>query len=329
MLKTVLSLLSLLIGLTATAASPESDRLAASASFQARYPIHLHPSTPLLDNIGRKLVDNESSCSVKTLVDWNKGEEFASLGLGHTIWYPADQPKDREESFPQLIQFLRKEIKAAGKSGIPAWLDKEDIGPAPWSTLADFKNASGPAQTKISELKNFLSRKDILLLQVKFYVERLRTGIYRILADTELSGDKSGAARIYRNFRRMTETDFGIRSMVDYVNFKGEGLHEGERTDLHQLRWGLKQVLLSMPESAGNANEAFADGADKMLKQIWQDSGPEKKAVREKWYKGGWSNRITGTYRSGHLDTVPCAIFDPAPTPLAPSLPAATTTAHR
>ena len=33
-------------------------------------------------------------------------EDFPSLGIGHFIWYRADQQSTFEETFPQLIEFM-------------------------------------------------------------------------------------------------------------------------------------------------------------------------------------------------------------------------------
>jgi len=41
--------------------------------------------------IGRKIWQNECAGTVEGLTSWNKGEDFASLGIGHFIWYPAER----------------------------------------------------------------------------------------------------------------------------------------------------------------------------------------------------------------------------------------------
>ena len=40
---------------------------------------------------------------------WNAGEDFPSLGIGHFIWYRAGQQEIFEESFPQLLSFLKRQ----------------------------------------------------------------------------------------------------------------------------------------------------------------------------------------------------------------------------
>ena len=42
------------------------------------------------------------------LTSWNQGEDFASLGIGHFIWYPKGRRGPFEESFPKLVSFVSK-----------------------------------------------------------------------------------------------------------------------------------------------------------------------------------------------------------------------------
>src|SRR5687767_5521069 len=41
-----------------------------------------------LDRIGRRVWQNECGGRRDGLTSWNVGEDFASLGIGHFIWYP-------------------------------------------------------------------------------------------------------------------------------------------------------------------------------------------------------------------------------------------------
>ncbi|MGZ5512150.1 MAG: hypothetical protein ACXWG7_02070, partial [Chthoniobacterales bacterium] len=50
--------------------------------------------------IGRKVWQNECGGTIAGLTSWNAGENFASLGIGHFIWYPKDVRGPFEESFP-------------------------------------------------------------------------------------------------------------------------------------------------------------------------------------------------------------------------------------
>ena len=56
--------------------------------------------------IGRRIWKNECGGTVSGLTSWNAGEEFASLGIAHFIWYPEGKRGPFEESFPKLVAYL-------------------------------------------------------------------------------------------------------------------------------------------------------------------------------------------------------------------------------
>src|SRR6188474_258742 len=77
-----------------------------------------------LDAIGRRVWQNECGGTRDGLTSWNAGEGFASLGIGHFIWYPKGPHGPFEESFPKLVKFL-----AANGAKVPEWLHAADC---PW-----------------------------------------------------------------------------------------------------------------------------------------------------------------------------------------------------
>jgi hypothetical protein len=58
--------------------------------------------------IGKKIWQNECNGTVSGLTSWNSGEDFASLGIGHFIWYPKGKRGPFEESFLKLVSFISK-----------------------------------------------------------------------------------------------------------------------------------------------------------------------------------------------------------------------------
>src|SRR5258708_5545050 len=42
--------------------------------------------------IGKKIFQNEAGGKIPFLTHWNDGEDFASLGIGHFIWYHDGAP---------------------------------------------------------------------------------------------------------------------------------------------------------------------------------------------------------------------------------------------
>ena len=56
--------------------------------------------------LGEQIYSNECNANFECLTSWNSGEDFPSLGIGHFIWFRADQQSTFEETFPQLIEFM-------------------------------------------------------------------------------------------------------------------------------------------------------------------------------------------------------------------------------
>src|ERR1700680_5207980 len=66
---------------------------------------NVHLSDAQADQIGRHLWQNECGGTISGLTSWNSGENFASLGIGHFIWYPEGVHGPFDESFPKLLAF--------------------------------------------------------------------------------------------------------------------------------------------------------------------------------------------------------------------------------
>jgi hypothetical protein len=81
--------------------------------------------------------------------------------------------------------------------------------------------------------------------------------------------------------------------LIDYVNFKGEGVLETER--YRGRGWGLLQALEGMPEgdTAQNAPREFAASAAQVLRERVNNSPP---ARNERRWLAGWLDRVA-TYR--------------------------------
>ncbi len=60
-------------------------------------------STPEVLLLPKKIWQNEGDGKDQYLTHWNEGETFASLGMGHFIWYPANiSYRPYRESFTRL-----------------------------------------------------------------------------------------------------------------------------------------------------------------------------------------------------------------------------------
>ena len=220
--------------------------------------------------IGTKIWQNESGGTIAGLTAWNYGEDFASLGIGHFIWYPAGRRGPFEESFPLLLQYL-----AANGVKIPSWLLNSEA--CPWPNRSRF--LSDQRNPRMEELRSFLART--VSLQAKFAALRLETALPKIL-DAAPANEKE---RIRKNFYRVAAEPLGPYALVDYVNFKGEGTLRSER--YQGEGWGLLQVLELMGD--GSALPEFRHAAMSVLTRRVKNSPPQRGESR--WLPG-WENRI-------------------------------------
>jgi hypothetical protein len=224
--------------------------------------------------IGKRIWQNECNGTVAGLTSWNAGENFASLGIGHFIWYPEGVKGPFEESFPKFLAFARGRHAA-----LPAWL--EHLSACPWNSRAQFTSAQDSSQMR--ELRQFLSHT--IDLQAQFMVARLQQSLAKML-DEATSPDRPN---VERQFTRVASTPHGCYALVDYVNFKGEGVLETER--YRGEGWGLLQVLEQMrgTDNGRTAAREFSNSAAAILRRRVQNSPRERNEAR--WLPG-WLNRV-------------------------------------
>src|SRR4029450_7978050 len=161
--------------------------------------------------IGKKIWQNECNGTIAGLTSWNAGENFASLGIGHFIWYPEGQRGPFEESFPKLVTFIAKR-----GAKLPPLLSKGDQQPCPWNSRTEFLRAQHTAE--MNQLRQFLV--DTIDLQAEFLIARLEGALPKMLAEAA----PSDRVNVQEQFERLTKTPQGCDALVDYVNFKGEGV---------------------------------------------------------------------------------------------------------
>jgi len=219
--------------------------------------------------IGRRIWKNESGATVNGLTAWNPGEEFASLGIAHFIWYPEGKRGPFEESFPKLVTYL-----ASQGVQIPRWLH----GDCPWKTRAQFMaDFQGPRMVQLRDLL-----KTTIARQARFAALRLEQALPKMLA-TAPSAERE---RIKVNFYHVAGERLGLYALMDYVNFKGEGVNPAER--YRGQGWGLLQVLETMP-AGSPALPGFVKAADQVLTRRVANSPPSRNEA--KWLPG-WRNRL-------------------------------------
>jgi hypothetical protein len=239
----------------------------------------------LAKKIGQKIWLNETGGKTDAITSWNANEEFASLGIGHFIWFPVGKWLPFEESFPALLEFMRNK-----NVHLPAWLDQTQIPANPWTSRAEFrKNANSP---QIKELRQFLL--DTVTEQTQFMVARAQGAIEKILKTTP---DGTEREHIVIQFTRVIRASEDFYPLIDYINFKGEGTNPNEaamdRETGRRQGWGLKQVLLKMNGDTSDPKAVraeFADAAQFVLQQRVRNL-PSNRV-----FEVGWLRRVA-TYR--------------------------------
>ncbi|MBL9116481.1 MAG: hypothetical protein JNJ83_15855 [Verrucomicrobiaceae bacterium] len=221
-----------------------------------------------LDRVGRRIWQNECAGTVEGLTSWNQGEHFASLGIGHFIWYPAGASGPFEESFPPLIAYLQQT-----GAQVPNWLLQTPD--CPWPDRASFiRDSQSERQRSLRQLLAGTVRQ-----QTQFIIARLNRTIPRLASE--------GGAVAFQSYQVLSQTPEGLFAMIDYINFKGDGLNPAER--YNGQGWGLAQVLGNMEKATPQeAPAAFANSAKVVLSSRVKNSPPSRNET--KWLSG-WHSR--------------------------------------
>ena len=237
-----------------------------------------------LNWIADKVFKNETSGDPAKLVVWNAQEEFASLGIGHFIWYPEGRSGPYTETFPGLLEYTKSQ-----KVPLPAWLQNRQVRGAPWQNKLAFDNAQNDQQ--VTELRNFL--RQTMNLQANYMAARLTRALPSMLAQVPPQDHD----RVLKNYQAVEKSPKGLYPLLDYVNFKGEGTSPTER--YNGQGWGLLQVLQTMnPVDAGApALAEFSRAAEVVLTHRIANSPAERQEA--KWL-AGWRARLA-TYRPENL----------------------------
>lgn len=221
-----------------------------------------------LTTIAQKIYQNECAGKLENLVFWSERECFASIGIGHFIWYPDGVEKKFEESFPKLIEFMQHQgiIVPIWLKDAPAnlWHSKEEMQQDPRAVL----------------LRQFMQQT--ISIQAYFMAKRINDALPKILSAVTPSRHQ----KITSMFDDVANSENGYYLLIDYVNFKGEGIKESER--YNGKGWGLLQVLECMQKSTDPKAE-FARCAKEVLATRVQNAPDERNETQ--WLKG-WYKRI-------------------------------------
>ncbi len=242
-------------------------------------PLHLTPKQAAF--IAQKVWLNEGAGLDKYLIHWNRGEGFASVGIGHFIWFAKGHTERFREVFPLVVASMERQGVA-----MPSWLTSHT--PLPWRSRTQLLYAKKHQTPRYQELLRFLKRTKAY--QAEFMAIRLTQALPQML---QTLNDPVQQRRLQERFEGVLYhpdgriNPQGLYVLLDYTNFKGEGTLKSER--YHGEGWGLLQVLLAMDPHESNRCKAFALSAQRILARRIRNSPPQR--GEERWRKG-WNVRL-------------------------------------
>jgi len=229
----------------------------------------------IAEKIGLQIWQNEALGREDLLVFWNEKEAFPSLGIGHAIWLP----EHHEVNYTQAFVLLCNYLKNCGVI-LPLWIQEALPKGAPWKNREEFYND----HERLKELRQLLV--STIDLQMLFMIERLEQTLPIIIKS--LPKKHREKVRRYVNF--MLDCPEGTYALVDYLNFKGDGLNPAEK--INGQGWGLWDVLLAMPNdlTPKNVVKAFSIIAAKKLLTRIENTAPDYAIIH---FLEGWMKRIS------------------------------------
>jgi hypothetical protein len=238
--------------------------------------LDLNLSDGELARVGERFFRNECGNDPDKLTHWNPGEGFISLGILHMLWYPGGVAETYRQTFPDFVRFCRTHGQPP-----PTWIEDALRTGCPWPDRAAFYNQFDGDLAR--SLRDFLGTTTAL--QAAFAHQRLVSGLKPLLAQASIPQRLGLAVRLFW----LGRSAGGVFALIDYVNFKGEGLSPKER--YQGQGWGLLQVLekMPLPTSPRKALEAFVSAAKAVLTQRVANA-PDP--VKERRWLPGWHKRL-------------------------------------
>ncbi len=277
----ITAIFSLLVAtVSASAEEPLPQLIAKPQPASAPLP-NIEISPELAARVGHQVWLNETGGNRDTITAWNASEDFASLGIGHFIWFSEGLNSRFQESFPEMIEFLRSRGATP-----PAWLDTSPVPPSPWKSKRQFQREF--KSERMTSLRRFLLATKGQ--QAQFLAKRMKTALPKILSSLP---DTRQQGHVRHQFNRVVKASKDLYPLIDYINFKGEGISPKETFPNRKTGapegWGLKDVLLAMKGSARDPKTVLSDFADAarfaLLRRIANNP-------RDKRWQSGWLKRV-------------------------------------
>lgn len=233
-----------------------------------------------MNAIGERIFRNETEGDTSKLLRWNSQGNFADLGIGHLVWYPANQRGPYTETFPSFLKYVQSK-----NIPLPAWLANRPNEGGPWAKKAAFERAKNDQQMR--ELANFLQKT--LGLQAAFMTDQLRRNMPSMVQTLPVQYRQTAL----NNFQIMEKTSGGLYPMLDYMVFQGSGTNSNER--YNGLGWGLLQVLINM-EAVQPGSNALAEFMRSASDSVMHRVAVAPAERREARMLSAWQTRVR-TYK--------------------------------
>ena len=162
----------------------------------------IHVSANEATRIGKQIWKNECGGTKSGLVSWNKGEAFASLGIGHFLWFPKGSKAPYDESFPSLLKFLAKQKSVS----MPEWLTKAKD--CPWPSKAAFDAAKSSGDVRMVQLREFLYQT--VSHQTAFILQRLEQSLPTMLKQVKGAAESERVKRRFFSWLRARQASMRL-----------------------------------------------------------------------------------------------------------------------
>lgn len=120
-------------------------------------------------------------------------------------------------------------------------------------------------------------------VQAEFIYQRAQQSFAKVLA----TADPAERKKLSEKLQQLVAQSGGAYALIDYVNFKGEGLLESER--YRDQGWGLYQVLLEMNIDSEQPLAEFQRAAKSVLRR--RADNAENPIEKNRWLPG-WEKRL-------------------------------------
>ncbi|MFZ4116138.1 MAG: hypothetical protein ACOYK6_05380 [Chthoniobacterales bacterium] len=207
-----------------------------------------------------KVVQDGVAYEEPTLLSWDE-RGFAYVGVCESIWYPEMPAADKKfvgdwEGFCADLKNRGMEVPELTLHSAP-WHSQEELD----ADLANLKKSDQEIgnldqitrKNELNDLLTFLKREDVMKIEYGTLVDRLEKAIDPNSEASMLKNLPPAKAEIIKkNFDLVAAINdkvgnpLGLYALVDYCNFKGEGVAPAEHYNTQA--WGLGEVLFQMED---------------------------------------------------------------------------------